>query len=175
MGVHTNWWKCSLLTAAVIGSWYGCGSSTALGQEIHLKSRNVYTGPGSSDARPRYSPRASEAGPVHQIIQFDHFPGSADLSALLVAGFKVVSVVPDNAVVVISPKAVELQDFAAAQVIGVRWLGELEAGDKLSPALETSDSTTLAIVEFHADVGPDIQQAIVRGERLTFERPAALL
>src|ERR1700691_1714297 len=114
----------SLLLAAIL-----CGQMAA-GQELHLKARvgNTPRSIGPADNR------AAKTGPVHQIVQFDHFPGVADLNALLAAGYKVIAAVPDNAVMVVGPMAMTPAAMTN-ETAGVRWLGELEAGDKLSPAL----------------------------------------
>ena len=172
MSMQVNSWTCSLLTGAVLWGWVACGA--AAGQELHLKTRTVYTGTVGS-GRAEALPRRLRGGPVHQIFQFDHFPGVADLDALLMAGFRVVSVIPDNALVVATPRAVTLKDLAAAQIGGVRWLGELEPRDKLSPALDSATSPILAIVEFHADVQANARQSIAAAEGITFERPPVLL
>jgi hypothetical protein len=123
-----NSWKFSLLIAALV-----CGQGAASGQALHLKSRTVYTGPASAvtdgDGKAEARVRSTATGPVHQIVQFDHLPGVADLNALLVAGFKIVGAVPDNAVMVIAPSA------ATVQADGVSWIGKLEVSDKLSPGL----------------------------------------
>lgn len=112
-------------TAAILG-----GQMTVAGQELHLKARAGNT--------PRITggeSRATKTGSIHQIVQFDHLPGVADLNALLVAGYKVIAAVPDNAVMVVGPSAVTVQ------VAGVSWIGQLQVSDKLSPSLGMSASS----------------------------------
>jgi hypothetical protein len=154
-----NFLNFSLVLAAIL-----VGQMTAAGQELHLKARMGNTPRSIS----REENRAAKTGPVHQIVQFDHLPGVADLNALLAAGFKVIAAVPDNAVMVVGPTAM------TTETAGVKWVGELEASDKLSPALGTADPI-LAIVEFHTDVTAAAQESVVAAEGVTFERPAVLL
>ena len=104
---------------------------TAAGQEVHLKARGGNTSPSIG----KEETRAAKSGPVHQIVQFDHLPGVADLNALLVAGYKVIAAVPDNAVMVVGPAAMTVQ------AAGVSWIGQLQVSDKLSPSLGMSASS----------------------------------
>jgi len=127
-------------------------------QELHLKTRDVYTGPlrrGESRAFPRRTIQAA-----HRIVQFDHSPGVEDIEALLAAGFQVVATIPDNALVVTGPRTIP------PQTAGVRWIGTLETQDKLSPELDLTGSTVTAIVEFHADVDPPVQESIAGAENV---------
>jgi hypothetical protein len=143
--------------------------AAGVGQELHLKTRDVYTGPPPAGVAISQD-RVRRPGPSHQIIQFDHPPGMEDLDALAAAGARAIAVIPDNAVSAIVPE--DMPAIAA----GVRWTGELQVYDKLSPALETADLSQIeAVVEFHADVGTDAQQAILDAESVTSLRPAALL
>jgi hypothetical protein len=157
--MRTNFFKFSVLITAIL-----VGQIAASGQALHLKARSGNT----PRSIVREENRAARTGPAHQIVQFDHLPGVADLNALLAAGFKVIAAVPDNAVMVIGPTA------ATTEMAGVKWVGELETGDKLSPTLGTANPI-LAIVEFHTDVTAAIQESVVATEGLTFERPASLL
>jgi hypothetical protein len=144
----------------------------AWGQELHLKTRNLYTGPPSTAVRnggraqPRARPGRIEA--AHRIIQFDHLPGVEDIDALLAQGFNVVAVIPDNAVMVVASG----RNAVTPQTAGIRWQGELEDGDKLSPDLVSGDE---AIIEFHSDVEADVQESIALAEGVTFTRPPELL
>jgi hypothetical protein len=115
-----------LVIAAILGA-----QTTAAGQELHLKAR----GENTPRSIVREEARAVKSGPVHQIVQFDHLPGVADLNALLSAGFKIVAAVPDNAVMVIGPSVVTVQ------AVGVSWVGQLRVSDKLSPSLGISASS----------------------------------
>jgi len=121
-----NFLNFSLLVAAILG-----GQMTMSGQELHLKARDGNT-PRSTGTE---ESRTAKTGPVHQIVQFDHLPGVVDLNALLVAGFKVIAAVPDNAVMVVGPSAVTVQ------IAGASWIGQLQVSDKLSPSLGTSASS----------------------------------
>src|SRR6185437_246856 len=152
----------------------------AAGQELHLKARTIHTvsTAASNGAHPKAHARAANTNRVHQIIQFDHLPGVADLEGLLAAGFQVVGAVPDNAVMVIASKAAAASTVTAAMP-GVQWVGELETSDKMSPALATSGAAQgqeiAAIVEFHPDVEADMQRSIEAAEGVTFLHPAALV
>jgi hypothetical protein len=157
--------RLALLTVAAL-----CGQ--VFGQELHLKSRDIYTGPvaaGRARVRPGRPSAQVHAGSIHQIVQFDRSPGVEDLETLLGAGFQLVAAIPDNALLVTGPSSVR------PTLAGVRWLGTLEARDKLSPALDQARKTILAIVEFHADVDAGVQQSIAAAEGVTFERPSTLL
>ncbi len=120
-----NFLNFSLLVAGLL-----VGQMTAAGQEIHLKARA-----GNTPHSVGNESRAAKTGVAHQIVQFDHLPGVADLNALLAAGYKVIGAVPDNAVMVVGPTAV------AFQAAGVSWVGELQVSDKLSPSLGMSASS----------------------------------
>src|SRR5689334_18066405 len=74
-------------------------AGTVFGQQIHLKTRNIETGV-STPARAARHTHINPGSRVHRIVQFDHAPGAEDLDRLVHAGAEVVSVVPDNAVVV---------------------------------------------------------------------------
>src|SRR5947209_3000240 len=119
--------KLVLLAAAML-----LAQAAGLAQDLHLKSRTIYTGARPAEAPNREIRIPRRAVPRHQIIQFDHLPGVEDLEALLSAGYKVVAAVPDNGVMVMSPA----RSTVTAQTDGVRWIGELEALDKLSPELD---------------------------------------
>jgi hypothetical protein len=120
-----NFLNFSLLVAALL-----VGQMTAAGQEVHLKARAGNTPRSMGDES-----RSVKAGVAHQIVQFDHLPGVADLNALLAAGYKVIGAVPDNAVMVVGPIA------ATVQAAGVSWIGQLQVSDKLSPSLGMSASS----------------------------------
>jgi hypothetical protein len=119
-----NFLNFSLLVAGLL-----VGQMTAAGQEIHLKARVRNTPRNMGELR------AAKTGVAHQIVQFDHLPGVADLNALLVAGYKVIGAVPDNAVMVVGPTAVTVQ------AAGMSWVGQLHVSDKLSPSLGVSASS----------------------------------
>jgi hypothetical protein len=90
-----------------------------------------------------------------------------DIDALLANGAQIVSVVPDNSVVVASPGRVVLTGGGIVSVT------RIEPTDKLSPALGTAQPFTV-IVEFHPDVTLDQQNAVAAAEGITLQRPAFL-
>jgi len=133
-------------------------SGSLFGQQIHLKTRSIPTTGGSS-ATPSDN---------HQIVVFDHSPSVEDLDTLLTGGAQVVSVLPDNAVVIGSANG------AVAPGPGIVWTGRLDTADKLSPSLGAGDTQTV-IVEFHSDVSADQQEAVAMEEGVELQRPAVLL
>ncbi|HVW87548.1 MAG TPA: matrixin family metalloprotease [Bryobacteraceae bacterium] len=139
-------------------------ASALWAQEIHLKSRTLRGDPTGTPQR--------SAVAAHRIVQFDHSPGVEDLDALLKDGAKVVSVLPDNALVVSTP------NNRLAMRAGVRWVGRLDAADKLSPEFarrNSPGSIISAIVEFHPDVTEEAQNAIAAAEGVGLLRPPTLL
>src|SRR5579883_3646876 len=108
-------------------------AGTVFGQQIHLKTRNIDTSV-STPAPAARATHISSASKVHRIVQFDHAPAAEDLDRLVRAGAEVVSVVPDNAVVIALAAGRTLPRSSAA------WIGELDPADKLSPALARSGS-----------------------------------
>jgi Matrixin len=157
-------------TVRALGVVLAClsGYGIACAQEVHLKARTITAGSIPANT----SRRLREAGPVHQLLQFDHAPGTAEIEALQAAGIKVVAMVPDNALMVVASS----RAIAAYAVNNgdQQWLGELASGDKLSSSLDRADGVP-AIVEFHADVNATVQQSVAAAENVTFERPANLL
>ena len=89
------------------------------------------------------------------------------MAGLLNDGYSIVSVLPDDSVVVATP------DGSAPGRAGVRWTGALDPADKLSPSLPGGD-TVLAIIEFHPDVSSDVQDGVAAAEGITLDRPAPL-
>ena len=133
-------------------------SGSLFGQQIHLKTRSIPTVAGPS----------TTLSDNHQIVLFDHSPSVEDLDTLLAGGAQVVSVLPDNAVVVGSPGG------AVTPGPGILWTGRLDPADKLSPSLGAGDTQTV-IVEFHSDVSADQQEAVAMAEDVELQRPAVLL
>lgn len=84
------------------------------------------------------------------------------------AGYQVVATVPDNAV------TVNASGRISTAIPGVKWIGALEPGDKISPALGRTGSIQ-ALVEFHPDVETAAQEAVAAAERLALVRMPILL
>ncbi len=155
--------------AALIPATIMAMAGFGIAQEIHLKTRNIQAGnpaSGSAGVTPGLAPVTSSD--VHQLVQFDHSPSVEDIDALLAQGAQVVSVVPDNAVVVSAP------GVAMPVNPGIRIVSRIDAADKISPALGSVQPFTVVVV-FHADVGIDEQNAVALAENVTLQRPAALL
>ena len=145
--------------------------SCAYGQEIHLKTRTISTAPGSNAAasQPATRQRIDARQTVHQIVEFNHPPGAADLDALLQSGAQVTAALPDDAVVI------TIRGGLTNPPAGVIWIGQLEDQDKISPALANATFPTPVIVEFHSDINAAQQTAIGATLGITFLRPAALV
>ena len=147
--------------------------SCAYGQEIHLKTRTISTAPGSNAAsQPANRQRINASQTVHQIVEFNHPPGAADLDALLQAGAQVTAGLPDDAVVI------TIRGGLTNPPAGVIWIGNMEAQGKISPALTAafaSATTVPVIVEFHSDIDAAQQNALGATLGVTFLRPAALV
>ncbi|MGH9668446.1 MAG: matrixin family metalloprotease, partial [Bryobacteraceae bacterium] len=85
----------------------------------------------------------------HLIVQFSGAPTSTQTAALTARGATVLGYVPDDSFAVSAPDDIDLNG------LGVRWAGELNAEDKLSPLLPSPDVSVepgYAIVEFYPDV-----------------------
>ena len=133
--------------------------ATVFGQQLHLKTRSVSTPAQNAAGLPAVRLLSDVAQTVHQVIEFDHPVGAADLNALMLAGAQVTGVLPDNAVVVsVTGGLTTLPD-------GAIWVGAMEAQDKISPALAGTSTTQVpVIVEFHSDVDATQQAAQRRGD-----------
>jgi hypothetical protein len=174
MGMSGSWRGLALVFPVLL-----CGA--AFGQELHLKSGDVYTGSAAGIAssgtatwrRPEAGLRNRGPEGAHRIIQFDHLPGVEDLDALLAAGFKVIAAVPDNAVMVVA----QSRNAMTTRIAGVRWTGELQPADKLSPELLAASprDPVLALIEFHTDVLPERQHEILSGDGVSVVSSAVLL
>ena len=135
------------------------------GQEIHLKTRTIRPDPLAAAISP--GPPGSYQPGEHQIVQFDHSPSLEDLEGLLSEGHPVVSVLPDNAVMVTA------HDRGVEARPGIQWIGQLDPADKLSPELSDRDYVT-ALIEFHGDVSPGDQDTVAAQEGVTLLRPRIL-
>ena len=143
----------------------------AQGQEIHLKTRTIPTAsaPGAATSQPAARQRLNARQTVHLIVEFDHPPGVQDLDALLQSGAQVIGALPDDAVMV------SVRGGLNNPPAGVLWVGQLEARDKISPALANATFPLPVIVEFHADVNAVQQVALGSLLGVAFERPSGLL
>ena len=94
----------------------------------------------------------------HMLIQFERIPTRPEREALEAAGVDLLSYVPQKAWFASVSKDVRAQDLIA---VPVRWIGELQPADKISPALRergvgpwavNSDGTVNLQVHFFEDV-----------------------
>ncbi len=82
---------------------------------------------------------------VHSILQFDSQPGSEIRDELERRGVRVLAVLPDTGLMVVSPRDIDLSD------LGARSAGPMQARDKLSKQLDAAPAPAY-LVMFHADV-----------------------
>jgi hypothetical protein len=149
----------------------------AFGQEIHLKRRTIATssqaGTPQPDANPNVRQAEGVAHTVHQIVEFSHPLGPADVEALMAAGARVTGILPDDAAMIAITGG--LRTLPA----GAIWVGAMDPKDKISPALQAGDTAAPVIVEFHSDVDVAAQAALEASlfgttQSATFLRPAGL-
>jgi Matrixin/Bacterial Ig domain len=94
----------------------------------------------------------------HWIVQFPSAPGMSELTELDRRGIRVLSYVPDNGLSVVASGNTMWEGLEA------QWIGQLEAQEKISPALRgelSAGGYSAAIVESYADVEPGDVRAIV--------------
>jgi len=139
----------------------GCLLSSAAAQApIYLKSRTIDTSGagaisiGSKRLRRNVARRAA-GGRAHYLVQFDGPPQDSDVSALKEHGAAILQYVHSNALLISLPAGASLNGA------GVRWEGELQAEDKISPALSASSEPQWALIEFFADVDPGEAHALL--------------
>ena len=104
---------------------------------IRLKAGVVDPGRAASLARPSRATR-------HYLLQFSEPPGRQIREDLERRGIRVLSYVPDSALMVAASETADLEG------LGARWVGSLETGDKLSPAL-ASEGGSVYLVVFYPD------------------------
>jgi regulation of enolase protein 1 (concanavalin A-like superfamily) len=98
---------------------------------------------------------------AHFLVQFDAPVTADDRRALVAAGARVLARVPDNAVAVVAGIS-----FDGMAIPGVRWVGTLEPGDKLSretsaDVQENRASHPYSVIEFFSDVaGAEARDAV---------------
>ncbi|HVY94926.1 MAG TPA: matrixin family metalloprotease [Bryobacteraceae bacterium] len=136
--------------------------TSALGQEIHMKTRTFSPASTATVANARGN-RVNR----HQIVAFNHPVGVNDLDALNQAGVQVTGVLPDNAVVV--------SGTMTSQPAGVVFVGAMESRDKISPKVTANPTLSTVVVEFHSDVDAAEQAALESSLGIAFLRPAGLL
>jgi hypothetical protein len=113
---------------------------------IRLKSRTIELAPSA------FSDRALPGG-KYWLVQFDRFPGPEVRAELARRSFRILSYVPESALMLQVPEAPDLRD------LGVVWAGPLDPADKLSQWLEDENSGAF-LVEFHPGVSPQTARRI---------------
>jgi hypothetical protein len=111
---------------------------------------------------------AQPADLVHFLIQFEDLPDTAARQSLADAGFNLLTYVTGQTYIA-SASASRLGELQ--NVAGVRWVGPLEAGDKIDPDLQAghiggwaraADGRVALTVQFHADVSLTDAEAMVK-------------
>lgn len=97
--------------------------------------------------------RTRKPGRSHFLVQFASQPGAPQLSALTSRGVTVLSYIPDFTL------SISMRDGTGLSGLGIRWMGQLQPAEKISPLLEsewagqlTSGPAPPVIVEFYSDV-----------------------
>ncbi len=123
---------------------------------IQLKSRKFAPSPGIQKGLTALSGAPGER--KHMLIQFERIPTQQERKALEAAGIKLLSYVPHKAWFASVRKEATTHDLSTAPV---RWIGEIQPADKISPALRergvgawavNPDGTVNLQVHFFADV-----------------------
>ena len=93
--------------------------------------------------------RTRKPGRSHFLVQFAAQPGAVQLSALAGRGANALSYVPDFTL------SISMRDGTDLSGLGIRWMGQLQPSEKISPLLAgelTSGPAPPVIVEFYSDV-----------------------
>ncbi|HEX5228572.1 MAG TPA: hypothetical protein VFW44_12710 [Bryobacteraceae bacterium] len=95
---------------------------------------------------------------LHYLVQFGESPGKLQSAALQSRGAAVLSYVPDSAL------SISMRDNADVSGLGIRWIGQLQPGQKISPDLKLGrGASPPVIVEFYSDVSDSEARAIASG------------
>ena len=121
---------------------------------IRLKTRTIDTAQVASQGRPTGRPLL---GGRHYLLQFSSYPGPEVREQLAKRGIRALQYVPDNALMVLVGRGLNLEG------LGASWVGELEAEDKISPVLATHASNAF-LVMFYPDVDMEKARTVARLE-----------
>lgn len=156
-----------LVRTIVAGSVACCVGTPAFAAQhaIRLK-RRTFVPVASTAGAIRRAPSAKPHARAHFLVQFDGPVTAGDRDALAAAGARVLARVPEDAVAVAANTS-----FDGSTVPGVRWVGLLEPGDKLSretsaDVQENRASHPYSVIEFFGDVTGAEAQATVRAAGL---------
>ncbi len=142
-------------------------------QIIRLKTR-LFQAPDDLQAH-RVGPlQRRHPGRSHFLIQFSSPPSDAQIQALKGRGAAIMSYVPDAALVV------SARDEMSWDNLDLRFVGRLEAPDKLSPMLspdQTPDGNggNFVVVEFHPDADMGEARALVLERNLQIDERGNML
>ena len=121
---------------------------------IRLKTRTIDTAQPAGQGRPVGRPLAAGR---HYLLQFPSYPGPDVRQQLAALGIRVLQYVPDNTLMVLVGRGLNLEG------LGATWVGELEAEDKISPLLATHSSDAFLVI-FYADVDMDTARVVTQLE-----------
>jgi hypothetical protein len=124
------------------------GHSTWAQGAIRLKTRTIDTAQAASQGQPVGRPLL---GGRHYLLQFPSYPGPQVREQLARRGIRVVQYVPDNTLMVLAGRGLNLEG------LGASWAGELEAEDKISPVLATHASNAFLVILY-----PDVDMGTAR-------------
>ncbi len=113
--------------------------------------------PGSNRPTAPIGARTRTPGRSHLLVQFAAEPGAAQMKALASHGATVLSYVPDGALSIV------MRDGTSLSGLGIRWMGQLQPGEKLSPELNgklVAGQAPPVLVEFYSDVPEGEARAI---------------
>ena len=119
---------------------------------IRLKTRTIDTAQVASQGRPTGRPLL---GGRHYLLQFSSYPGPEVREQLAERGIRALQYVPDNALMVLVGRGVNLEG------LGAIWVGELEAEDKISPVLATHASNAFLVI-FYPDVDMETARTVAQ-------------
>ena len=119
---------------------------------IRLKTRTIDTAQVASQGRPAGRPLL---GGRHYLLQFSSYPGPEVREQLAKRGIRALQYVPDNTLMVLVGRGLNLEG------LGVSWVGELEAEDKISPVLATHASNAFLVI-FYPDVDMETARVVAQ-------------
>ena len=123
-------------------------------QTVHLKTRTFEGGELRTSLRAPVRKHWRD-GLNHLMLQF-RIPLNDDIRAeLKLRGAEITGTVPDNAVIVAVP------DGFSPEGLDLVFAEEMSGGDKVSPLVGTHGNDSLFIVEFHADVEPEVERELL--------------
>ena len=158
---HTVHWLCGI-ALAFLATVLPVFPQSAEMYTIRLKARTF-----TPDALPTGSRVTSDLA-RHAMVQFDRIPGAEEMTSLPTNGIVILGGVSATTALVKIPAHVD-----PMSIPGVRWVGGIEPGDKLSPFLRDATGLSNVLVEGFRDVDPaTLREAIARTGGMIIENPS---